>query len=165
MAFPVKADRTLGEGKVFFDAAALIARTKRTGNPDGMKVDKQGNLFATGPGGVLIFSPEGKHLGTILTGQATSNVAWATTAAPSTSPPTCTSPHQDRHQRRGFLNDRHLSTQWRGRRLRRRERLSARGESGRLERSQSPLCHRFAASRTPHPAPCGRDLSTSWRGD
>jgi gluconolactonase len=76
MAFDLKPDHTLGEGRVFFDAAPLMARTKRTGNPDGMKVDKDGNLFATGPGGVLIFSKEGKHLGTILTGQATANVAW-----------------------------------------------------------------------------------------
>jgi gluconolactonase len=76
MAFEIKPDRTLGASRVFFDATALIAKTKRTGNPDGLKVDKQGNLFATGPGGVLIFSPQGKHLGTILTGQATSNVAW-----------------------------------------------------------------------------------------
>jgi gluconolactonase len=76
MAFDVKPDRTVANGRVFFDATALIARTKRTGNPDGMKVDKDGNLFATGPGGVLIFSPQGKHLGTILTGQATANVAF-----------------------------------------------------------------------------------------
>jgi gluconolactonase len=76
MAFDVKPDRTVANGRVFFDATALIAKTKRTGNPDGMKVDKDGNLFATGPGGVLIFSPQGKHLGTILTGQATANVAF-----------------------------------------------------------------------------------------
>ena len=38
-----------------------------------MKVDAHGNLFATGPGGVLIFTPGGKHLGTILTGQRTAN--------------------------------------------------------------------------------------------
>jgi gluconolactonase len=76
MAFDVKPDHTLGTGRVFFDAAALIAKTKRTGMPDGMKVDKQGNLFATGPGGVLIFSPAGKHLGTLLTGQATANVTF-----------------------------------------------------------------------------------------
>jgi gluconolactonase len=76
MAFDVKPDRSVANGRVFFDAAPLIARTKRGGMPDGMKVDKQGNLFATGPGGVLIFSPQGKHLGTILTGQATANVAF-----------------------------------------------------------------------------------------
>jgi gluconolactonase len=76
MAFDVKPDRTVANGRVFFDSAPLIASTKRTGMPDGLKVDKQGNVFATGPGGVLIFSPQGKHLGTILTGQATANVAW-----------------------------------------------------------------------------------------
>ena len=41
-----------------------------------MKIDSEGNLFATGPGGVLVISPQGKHLGTIMTGQATSNCAW-----------------------------------------------------------------------------------------
>jgi gluconolactonase len=41
-----------------------------------MTVDQAGNLFATGPGGVLIISPEGRHLGTILTGQATGNCTW-----------------------------------------------------------------------------------------
>jgi len=76
MAFDVNPDRSVGKGRVFFDATALIAKTKRTGNPDGMKPDQKGNLWATGPGGVLIFSPEGKHLGTILTGQATANVAF-----------------------------------------------------------------------------------------
>jgi gluconolactonase len=78
MAFPIKPDRTLDTAKarVFFDATTLIAKTKRGGMPDGMKVDKDGNLFATGPGGVLVFSPEGKHLGSILTGQATANVAF-----------------------------------------------------------------------------------------
>ena len=46
------------------------------GLPDGMKVDLKGNLWATGPGGVLVISPEGKHLGTINTGEATANCAW-----------------------------------------------------------------------------------------
>ena len=41
-----------------------------------MKVDQMGNLWATGPGGVLIFDPKGKHLGTILTGQRTANCAF-----------------------------------------------------------------------------------------
>ena len=57
---------------VFLDASSA----KGTGTPDGMKVDSQGNLFATGPGGVWIISPEGKHLGTILTEKPTANVAW-----------------------------------------------------------------------------------------
>ena len=46
------------------------------GLPDGLKVDKQGNLWATGPGGVHIFSPQGKPLGRIDPGEATANCAW-----------------------------------------------------------------------------------------
>jgi gluconolactonase len=45
------------------------------GNPDGMKVDVEGNVYCTGPGGIWILDPAGKHLGTILTG-ATTNIAW-----------------------------------------------------------------------------------------
>lgn len=76
MAYGVKDDGTLDEGRVFFDATELRKKTGRRGAPDGLKVDQDGNLFATGPGGVLVFSPEGKHLGTILTGQATANCAF-----------------------------------------------------------------------------------------
>ena len=75
MVYDVQKDGTLGRGSVFFDANSLVAGHK--GLPDGMKVDKYGNLFATGPGGVLIISPEGKHLGTINTGEPTANCAWA----------------------------------------------------------------------------------------
>jgi gluconolactonase len=41
-----------------------------------MKIDTDGHLFAAGPGGVLILTPDGRHLGTILTGQATTNCAF-----------------------------------------------------------------------------------------
>jgi gluconolactonase len=74
MAYPVLDDGTIGAGRVFFDATEL-SKT-RSGAPDGMEVDEHGNLFGAGPGGVLVFSPEGKHLGTFRTGQATSNVAF-----------------------------------------------------------------------------------------
>jgi len=74
MAYNVKTDGTIDEGRVFFDATKLVKGHK--GLPDGMKVDQRGNLFATGPGGVFIFSPEGKHLGTINTGEATANCNW-----------------------------------------------------------------------------------------
>ena len=73
-AFPVQLDRTLGEGRVFFDATGGVKG--RQGGFDGMKVDKNGNLFATGPGGVLVIAPDATLLGTIVTGQATANVAW-----------------------------------------------------------------------------------------
>jgi len=74
MAYPVLSDGTLGAGRVFFDGTEL-SKTHQ-GAPDGMEVDQHGHLFAAGPGGVLIFSPQGKHLGTLATGQTTSNVAF-----------------------------------------------------------------------------------------
>jgi gluconolactonase len=70
----VKPDGTLGNGKVLFDATTM--GKSRRGLPDGLKIDERGNLWATGPGGVLILTPEGRHLGTIMTGQATSNCAF-----------------------------------------------------------------------------------------
>ncbi len=74
MTFALKDDGTVGEGRVFADVTAKVG--KAPGLPDGMKVDKDGNLFASGPGGILIFAPDGTHLGTIATGQATANCAW-----------------------------------------------------------------------------------------
>lgn len=75
MSFPVKADGTLGAGKVFFDATKMVEEGL-PGLPDGMKTDVNGNLFATGPGGVLIISPSGKLLGRIDTTQPTANCGW-----------------------------------------------------------------------------------------
>lgn len=75
MAYELKPDGTLEPGRVFFDVTSMVGPDHK-GLPDGMKVDGQGNLFATGPGGVLVFSPDGKHLGTINTGEATANCAW-----------------------------------------------------------------------------------------
>ena len=69
--FAVQADGSLDAGRIFFDAAEL-AKT-RAGMPDGFAVDTAGNLFATGPGGVLVIAPDGTHLGTLLTGQKTAN--------------------------------------------------------------------------------------------
>jgi gluconolactonase len=75
MAFPVKADGTLDKGKVFFDATQAV-KDKKPGLPDGLKVDKAGNVFATGPGGVYVFDKDGKHLGTLATGVPTANCGW-----------------------------------------------------------------------------------------
>jgi len=71
MAYALDDDLGIASGRVFFDANEL-GKT-RPGHPDGIKVDQQGNLFATGPGGVLMLSPEGKHLGTIMPGELTAN--------------------------------------------------------------------------------------------
>jgi len=73
-AFPVLDDGTLGPGKVFFDVTPSAG--KLPGLPDGMKADAKGNLFATGPGGCYVFSPDGKLLGRIETGEKTANCAW-----------------------------------------------------------------------------------------
>jgi gluconolactonase len=76
MAYDLALDGTISNGRVFFDTRPLAADQTRKGLPDGLRVDKLGNVFTTGPGGVLVVSPEGKHLGSILTGQATANCAF-----------------------------------------------------------------------------------------
>jgi gluconolactonase len=73
-AFPVKEDGTLGKSKLFFDATEHVG--KLPGLPDGLKVDKNGNLFATGPGGVWVFAPDGTVLGRLDTGERTANCGW-----------------------------------------------------------------------------------------
>ena len=74
-AYPVQPDGSLGKGRVFADATKYFQEGK--GVPDGFKVDQQGNVWATGPGGgVFVFAPDGTLLGRILTGVPTANVAW-----------------------------------------------------------------------------------------
>jgi len=72
MRYPVNPDGTLGGGSIFFDATG----DRRPGSPDGIKVDRAGNLYGSGPGGVWIFSPAGTHLATILLPEPASNVNW-----------------------------------------------------------------------------------------
>ena len=73
MEFNITDDGLVDEGRIFYDATEWVGKTK--GLPDGLKVHPSGVIFATGPGGVWIFDASGKHLGTIRTGQATSNCA------------------------------------------------------------------------------------------
>ncbi|MEM9081661.1 MAG: SMP-30/gluconolactonase/LRE family protein [Verrucomicrobiota bacterium] len=74
IAYPVNDDLSLGEAKILFDATEQA--NQYPGMPDGLKVDTQGNIWTTGPGGVLIISPEGKLLGHILTNRRTANCAF-----------------------------------------------------------------------------------------
>jgi gluconolactonase len=74
-SFNVKKDGTLGKSKVFVDGTKWV-RDKRPGLPDGMKVDVDGNVWATGPGGVWVFTPGGTVIGNIDTGTNTANVAF-----------------------------------------------------------------------------------------
>ena len=73
-AFPVQDDGSLGPGRLFFDGTKAFAG--RRGSADGMKVDRRGNLFAAGPGGVYVFAPDGRLLGWIDFRGNVGNVAW-----------------------------------------------------------------------------------------
>ena len=75
LAWSVEANGTLGEYRTFADMTDLF-RQHLPGLPDGMKVDHEGNVWSTGPGGVHIFTPEGQRLGRIDTGQRTANCNW-----------------------------------------------------------------------------------------
>ncbi len=70
-ALDLTADDIASSATIFYDSTDLVGKMK--GVPDGMTVDVQGNLWVTGPGGVMIISPERKLLGRIVTGQASSN--------------------------------------------------------------------------------------------
>jgi len=72
MRYEVSADATLSNGKVFFDMTSAPGEDAL----DGMKVDQQGNLYVSGPGGLWIISPAGKHLGTIIAPKHPHNLAW-----------------------------------------------------------------------------------------
>ena len=73
-SYDVNADGTLGSGRIFKDAKPLMVG--RRGGPDGIEVDADGHLFAAGPEGVYIFTAQGEHLGTLLTGVPTANLEW-----------------------------------------------------------------------------------------
>jgi gluconolactonase len=72
MRYEVQPDGTLKNGTVFFDM------TKAPGKEgiDGIKLDQQGNLYVSGPGGLWVISSQGKHLGTIITPRHVHNMAW-----------------------------------------------------------------------------------------
>lgn len=75
MRYEVKPDGSVANGKVFYDATS----NAEDGLPDGLKVDQKGNVYSAGPGGVWVFSPEGKHLGTIKPGEKAANCNWGDT--------------------------------------------------------------------------------------
>ena len=74
LAYDVNPDGTVSNGRVLFDA--MRWRKDPFFGPDGFKVDRQGNIFGARPGGLTVIAPDGTLLGTIETGQPTSNVAW-----------------------------------------------------------------------------------------
>jgi gluconolactonase len=73
MRYPLLGDGTLGEGEVFYDMTPAPGEDAI----DGLKVDVKGNVYVSGPGGLWILSPEGKHLGTIIPPRHPHNMTWS----------------------------------------------------------------------------------------
>ena len=69
--FDVTEDGTIANGRLFAEESG-----EEEGAPDGMKVDSEGNVYVTGPGGIWVFNPAGAHLGTIATPERAANLAW-----------------------------------------------------------------------------------------
>src|SRR5438034_2486140 len=72
MRYDVQSDGSVRDGKIFFDMTSARGEDAL----DGMKIDKAGNLYVSGPGGLWIISPEGRHLGTIVPPKHPHNFAW-----------------------------------------------------------------------------------------
>ncbi|MGH9439260.1 MAG: SMP-30/gluconolactonase/LRE family protein [Terriglobia bacterium] len=72
MRFEALPDGGIADGQVFIDMKSDTV----PGAPDGMKVDREGNVYCTGPGGIWIISTDGKHLGTIKAPEIPANLAW-----------------------------------------------------------------------------------------
>jgi gluconolactonase len=70
--YPVHADATLGKGELFFDLSGAPGKDAI----DGVKVDERGHVYVSGPGGLWIISPDGKHLGTLHGPEHPHNMAW-----------------------------------------------------------------------------------------
>ena len=75
MSYPLESNGSIGKGKLLFDATNMV-KAGKIGLPDGFKTDKAGNIWSSGPGGLLVISPAGKLLGRIEMGELTSNCAW-----------------------------------------------------------------------------------------
>jgi gluconolactonase len=72
MRWDVRADGTLAHGRVFFDMTSAPGQEAL----DGLKVDREGHVYVSGPGGVWILSPDGRHLGTLRGPELPANFAW-----------------------------------------------------------------------------------------
>ena len=72
MVYDMKPDGGITNGKIFYDASADTLK----GKPDGMKVHSSGNIFSSGPGGIIVLSAEGKLLARINVGDVCSNCAF-----------------------------------------------------------------------------------------
>jgi len=75
--FDVQKDGTITNGRIFVGESVLAESVSgKLGKPDGMKVDIEGNVYCTGPGGIWVFDSTGEHLGTISVQEKVANMAW-----------------------------------------------------------------------------------------
>ena len=72
MRYDVAPDGVVSNGRLFADVTA----EKEAGLPDGFKIDSKGNIWTSGPGGIWVFSPDGKHLGTLKMPENPANCNW-----------------------------------------------------------------------------------------
>jgi gluconolactonase len=72
MRWEVRHDGSLADGRVFFDMTAAPGQEAL----DGLKVDREGHVYVSGPGGVWILSPEGTHVGTLRVPELPANFTW-----------------------------------------------------------------------------------------
>jgi gluconolactonase len=72
--YDVAPDGALSNGRLFFDH--IGTGVIEEGIPDGMKCDKRGNIWVTGPGGVWVISPQGEHLGVVEVPENVGNIGW-----------------------------------------------------------------------------------------
>jgi gluconolactonase len=70
--YDVQADGTLANGRIFGEEKG----NKGEGVPDGMRVDRKGNIFVTGPKGIWVWDPQGHHIGTIVVPEQPANLTW-----------------------------------------------------------------------------------------
>ena len=70
--YDVQPDGTLANGRIFGEEKG----NKGEGVPDGMRVDRKGNIFVTGPKGIWVWDPQGHHIGTIAMPEQPANLAW-----------------------------------------------------------------------------------------
>ena len=72
MRYAVKPDGSVGTGTMFYDVSSDPA----AGSPDGIKVDRSGNIYGAGPGGMWVFTPAGKHIATLRFPARVANLNW-----------------------------------------------------------------------------------------
>lgn len=75
LVYDIEGDGNVTNSRLFFDAS-FLPREDLTQRTDGLKTDTEGNVWASGPGGILIINSQGKLLGNIHTGEVIANCAW-----------------------------------------------------------------------------------------